>query len=137
MLGASADLTGTAAPLEDVWGRDAGRFEDELRAAGSWDERFVIAADVLGRRLGARTPVDPEVARTWRLTLAGRGRVRVVRLRRPAPPPREARTFAGLTPAGVAAAPWLAVDDVAWPASWPTRIPARHGGRVLPGTCPR
>lgn len=191
MLGASADLTGTVAPLEDVWGRDAGRFEDELRAAGSWDERFVIAADVLGRRLAARTPVDPEVARTWRLTLAGRGRVRVdgladevgwsrqrlwsrfraqlgvtpkraarlVRFDRAAyllaaghaaaevaaecgyaDQPhlhREARTFAGLTPAGVAAAPWLAVDDVAWPASWPTRIPARHRGRVLAGTCPR
>ncbi|MFI6482817.1 helix-turn-helix domain-containing protein [Nonomuraea sp. NPDC050663] len=28
---------------------------------------------------------------------------------------REARVFAGLTPAGVAAAPWLAIDDVAWP----------------------
>ncbi|TQS41126.1 AraC family transcriptional regulator [Cryptosporangium phraense] len=27
---------------------------------------------------------------------------------------REARAFAGLTPAALAAAPWLAVDDVAW-----------------------
>src|SRR5690349_22860955 len=41
-LGASAELTGTVAPLEDVWGRDAGQFEDRLRAAMSWGERFPI-----------------------------------------------------------------------------------------------
>lgn len=185
VLGPSAELTGTVASLEDVWGRDAARVEDRLRAAASWDERFTIAADVLGRRPGARTPVDPEVARTWRRTLAGRGRVRVdglagevgwsrkrlwsrfraqlgitpkraarlVRFDRAAyllaaghaaagvaaecgyadqsHLHREVRTFAGLTPAGVAAAPWLAIDDVAWPASWPTRIPARNGERLL------
>lgn len=185
VLGASAELTGTVASLEDVWGREAGRVEDRLRAAASWDERFTIAADVLGRRLGARTPVDPEVARTWRRTLTGRGRVRVdglaeevgwsrkrlwsrfraqlgitpkraarlVRFDRAAyllaaghPAAgvaaesgyadqshlhREVRTFAGLTPAGVAAAPWLAIDDIAWPASWPTRFPALNGERVL------
>jgi AraC-like DNA-binding protein len=28
---------------------------------------------------------------------------------------REVRSFTGLTPAAVAAAPWLAIDDVAWP----------------------
>lgn len=28
---------------------------------------------------------------------------------------REVRTFAGATPTAVAAAPWLAIDDVAWP----------------------
>lgn len=32
---------------------------------------------------------------------------------------REVRTFTGLTPAGVAEAPWLAIDDVAWPSSSP------------------
>ncbi|OLT19259.1 AraC family transcriptional regulator [Actinomadura sp. CNU-125] len=80
VLGASSELTGTLAPLTDVWGRDAVRAEDRLRAALSWDERFAIAADILGRRLDARPPVDPEVARTWRRTLAGRGRVRVDRL---------------------------------------------------------
>jgi AraC-like DNA-binding protein len=40
---------------------------------------------------------------------------------------REAKEFAGLTPTAVAAAPWLAIDDVAWPASCPTRTPATHG----------
>src|SRR5215472_906144 len=69
VFGASTDLTGTVAPLEDVWVRDAGQVEERLRAATSWDERFTIAADVLGRRLGARQSVDPEVAYTWRRTL--------------------------------------------------------------------
>ncbi|WP_233617871.1 helix-turn-helix domain-containing protein [Actinomadura sp. WAC 06369] len=80
VLGASSELTGTLAALADIWGRDAARVEDRLRAAPSWDERFAIAADLLARRLGARPPVDPEVARTWRRTLARGGRVRVDRL---------------------------------------------------------
>jgi AraC-like DNA-binding protein len=29
---------------------------------------------------------------------------------------REVRTFTGTTPTSVADAPWLAVDDIAWPA---------------------
>jgi AraC-like DNA-binding protein len=32
---------------------------------------------------------------------------------------REVKAFTGLTPAAVAAAPWLAIDDVAWPAPAP------------------
>ena len=34
---------------------------------------------------------------------------------------REVGAFAGLTPSAVAVAPWLAMDDVAWPDSSPTR----------------
>jgi AraC-like DNA-binding protein len=171
VLGASAELTGTVAALEDVWGRDAGQIEDRLRAAMSWDERFTIAADVLGRRLGARPPVDPEVAHTWQRTLTSRGRVRVdgladeagwsrkrlwsrfrsqlgitpkraaqlVRFDHAAhllaaghPPAsvaadsgyadqphlhREVKAIAGVTPSDLAAAPWLAIDDIAWPAA--------------------
>ncbi|MEU6827248.1 AraC family transcriptional regulator [Nocardia beijingensis] len=79
-LGGSVDLTGTVASLDEVWGRDAGRVEDRLRAATSWDERFTIAADALGRRLGSRPPIDPEVAHVWRRTVTGRGRVRVDRM---------------------------------------------------------
>lgn len=171
VLGASAEISGMVVSLEDVWGRDAGRAADRLRAAGSWDERFTIAVEVLGRRLGARPPVDPEVAYTWRRTLASRGRARVDSLAdevgwsrkrlwsrfrsqlgispkragrlvrfdhaahllaagQPAANVasesgyvdqshlhREVKTFTGLTPTAVAAAPWLAIDDVAWPAS--------------------
>ncbi|MEV0151642.1 MULTISPECIES: helix-turn-helix domain-containing protein [unclassified Nonomuraea] len=77
LFGASTELSGTVAALEDVWGRDAGQAEDRLRTATSWDERFTIAVDILGRRLGAHPPVDPQVAHAWRRTLSSRGRVRV------------------------------------------------------------
>ncbi|MFG3437287.1 helix-turn-helix domain-containing protein [Nonomuraea sp. NPDC047897] len=176
LFGASAELSGTVAALEDVWGRDAGQAENRLRATASWDERFAIAADILGRRLGAHPPVDPEVAHAWRRTFASRGQVRVDGLADEVgwsrkrlwsrfgsqlgiTPKRAARlvrfdhaahllsaghaaarvaaesgyvdqshlhrevaTFAGLTPTALAAAPWLAVDDVAWPASSPASV---------------
>jgi len=169
VLGASTELTGTVAALEDVWVRDAGQVEDRLRAATSWDERFTIAAEVLGQRLGARPSVDPEVACTWRRTVTCRGRVRVDGLadevgwsrkrlwsrfrsqigltpKRAAELVRfdhaahllaaghaaasvaaqsgyvdqshlhrEVKAIAGVTPTAVATAPWLAIDDVAWP----------------------
>jgi AraC-like DNA-binding protein len=184
VLGASTELSGTVVSLEDVWGRDARRAEDRLRAAASWDERFTIAVEILGRRLGARQPVDPEVAYTWRRTLTSRGRVRVdgladevgwsrkrlwsrFRSQLGITPKRAARlvrfdhaahllaaghaaasvatesgyvdqshlhrevkAFAGLTPTTVAVAPWLTIDDVAWPASSPTRSPATAGERI-------
>ncbi|SDM32105.1 Helix-turn-helix domain-containing protein [Allokutzneria albata] len=187
-LGASPELSGTMAPLADVWGRDAERVEDRLRAAASWDERFTIAADVLGRRLDARSPVDPEVAHAWRRTLTSRGLVRVdslagevgwsrkrlwsrfgsqlgtspkrlARLVRfdhaahllaaghaaagvatesgyvdQSHLHREVKAFTGLTPSAVAVAPWLAIDDIAWPASLPTRNPATAGNRI-PNLC--
>jgi AraC-like DNA-binding protein len=171
VLGASIELTGTVAALDDIWGRDARQFEEKLRAATSWDERFTIAADVLGRRLGPRPPVDPEVAYAWRRTVTSRGRVRVHGLADEAgwsrkrlwsrfraqiglTPKRaaqlvrfdhavhllaagqaaadvaaqtgyadqshlhrEVKAIAGVTPTAVATAPWLAIDDVAWPAT--------------------
>ncbi|SDH78882.1 Helix-turn-helix domain-containing protein [Nonomuraea jiangxiensis] len=169
VLGASTELSGTLAPLDAIWGRDAERAETSLRAATSWDERFTIAAEILGRRLGTRPRVDPEVAHTWRRTLTSRGRVRIngladeigwsrkrlwarfrsqlgitpkraARLVRfdhaahllaaghPAAHvatesgyvdqshlSREIKSFAGLTPTAMATAPWLAIDDIAWP----------------------
>ncbi|SEH03662.1 Helix-turn-helix domain-containing protein [Nonomuraea solani] len=175
LFGASNELSGTVVALADVWGRDAGRAEDRLRAAASWDERFTIAADILGRRLGAHAPVDPQVAYAWRRTLTSRGRVRVdgladevgwsrqrlwsrFRSQLGITPKRAARlvrfdhaahllaaghaaagvatesgyvdqshlnrevtAFAGLTPTALAVAPWLAIDDVAWPAQRPAK----------------
>ena len=171
VLGASIELTGTVAALDDVWGRDAGQVEERLRAATSWDERFTIAADVLRRRLAPRALADPEVTYTWRRIVTSEGRVRVhglaeevgwsrkrlwsrfrsqigltpkraaglVRFDRAAHLlaaghaaasvaaesgyadqshlHREVRAIAGVTPAAVATAPWLAIDDVAWPAA--------------------
>ncbi|GAA4090305.1 AraC family transcriptional regulator [Nonomuraea soli] len=167
--GASAELSGGLAPLEQLWGQEARLAEERLRAASSWDERFAIAAALLARRLAARDAVDPAVAHVWRRLAGSRGRARVegladevgwsrkrlwARFRaqlgigpkraarlvrfdhaahllasgRPAAEvaarsgyadqshlSREARVFAGLTPAGVAVAPWLAIDEVAWP----------------------
>ena len=171
VLGASAELTGTVAALDDVWVRDAGQVEERLRAATSWDERFTIAAEVLRRRLGARPSVDPEVAYSWRRTVMSRGQLRVdgladevgwgrkrlwsrFRSQIGLPPKRaaqlvrfdhaahllaaghavasvaaqsgyvdqshlhrETKAIAGVTPTAVATAPWLAIDDVAWPAA--------------------
>lgn len=170
VLGTGAELTGTVAALDEVWGRGARRFEDRLRSAGSWDERFRTAVEFLGRRLSAGRPVAPELAHAWRRTIAGRGQVRVEDLAdevgwgrkrlwsryraqfgitpkraarlvrfdhaahllaagRPVADVavesgyvdqshlhREVKAITGATPADVAAAPWLAIDDVAWPA---------------------
>ena len=171
VFGASIELTGTVAALEDVWVRDAWQVEEKLRAATSWDERFTIAAEVLRRRLGARPSVDPEVAYSWRRTVISRGQLRVDGLadevgwgrkrlwsrfrsqiglapKRAAQLVRfdhaahllaachavasvaaqsgyvdqshlhrEVKAIAGVTPTAVATAPWLAIDDVAWPAA--------------------
>ncbi|MCM2416895.1 helix-turn-helix domain-containing protein [Streptomyces sp. RKAG293] len=179
VLGSSIEFCGTVESLRDVWGYDAEQAEDRLRAAVSWDDRFAIAAEILGRRMTDRRPtVDAEVAHSWRRTLTSRGRMRVdglaeetgwsrkrlsdrFRSQLGITPKRAARlvrfdhaahllaaglapagvatdsgyvdqshlshevkAFTGLTPSAVAAAPWLAIDDVAWPASWPARTPA-------------
>jgi AraC-like DNA-binding protein len=170
VFGASSELTGAVVPLEEIWGRGAGRAEDRLRATASWDERFAIAAQILADRLRPRR-IDPEVAYAWRQTLTSRGCLRVdgladevgwsrkrlwsrfrsqlgiapkaaARLVRfdhaahllaagyaPASVAcesgyvdqshlhREVNAFAGLTPTAVATAPWLAIDEVAWPTS--------------------
>jgi AraC-like DNA-binding protein len=167
---APAELSGAVASLDDVWVRDARQLEDKLRATSSWDERFTMVADVLTRRLADRAPIDPEVAHTWRRTVAGRGRIRVDGLadevgwsrqrlwsrfrsqigltpkraaqlvrfdhaahllaagHAPASAAaqsgyvdqshlhREVKAITGTTPSAVATAPWLAIDDIAWPA---------------------
>lgn len=171
VLGASTELTGTVESLEEVWGRDAARFEERLRATPSWDDRFRIAAELIGARLEARRPIESELAYAWRRTLASRGGVRIegladeigwsrqrlwarFRSRLGITPKRaaqlarfdhaahllaaghaaakvaaecgyvdqshlhrEVKAIAGITPTDVAAAPWLAIDDVAWPAA--------------------
>ncbi|WP_434404802.1 helix-turn-helix domain-containing protein [Streptomyces sp. NBC_01353] len=186
VLGASTDLSGTVVSLEDVWGRDAGRAEERLRAAASWDERFTLAADALGRRMSARPSLDPEVAAAWWLMLTSRGRVRVdslanevgwsrkrlwsrfrsqigltpkhaARLVRfdhaahllaagnaaaqvaaasgyvdQAHLHREVKAFTGVTPTAVATAPWLAIDDVAWPTSFADLAPSTSPIRQVP-----
>jgi len=80
VLGASSDLGGTLAALDDLWGRDAVRVQEQLRTAGSWGERFAIAEAALARRHDPRRVTDPEVLFSWAQMVASRGRVRVERL---------------------------------------------------------
>ncbi len=79
-LGASPEIGGAVAALDDLWGRDAAEFQERLRAAASWEERFAIAEAVLGRRQEAGRAADPEVAFAWGQMTASRGLVRIERL---------------------------------------------------------
>ena len=168
VLGAAWQSGGTLVALDDLWGRDAERTQERLRAATSWEDRFAIAEAVLTQRCEAGRAVEPEVAFAWHHLVASGGRVRVERLaaeagwsrkrlwsrfgsqigltpkraaelirfdraahrlaagRSPATVAaesgyvdqshlhREVMGFTGVTPAVVAGAPFLAVDDVAW-----------------------
>jgi AraC-like DNA-binding protein len=80
VLGDSRELGRTVVALDDLWGRDATRTEEQLRAAGSWDDRFVIAQAALARRHEAGRAVDPEVAFAWGRIVTSRGQVRVDQL---------------------------------------------------------
>lgn len=169
VLGDAAPLGGTVTSLDDLWGRDATRLRERLRAASTWDDRFAIADAELARRHDRGRAVAPETAAAWGRLVASRGRVRVDRLASEVgwsrqrlwsrfrsqiglTPKHAARlvrfdhaahrlaaghdaarvaadggyvdqshlhrdvvAFTGSTPTAVAAAPWLSVDDVAWP----------------------
>jgi AraC-like DNA-binding protein len=80
LLGAAAELSGTVVGLDDLWGRDATRTQEQLGAAASWDDRFALVEAVLARRYEARRAVDPEIALAWEQMVTGGGRVRVERL---------------------------------------------------------
>ncbi len=80
ILGESAQLGGTVAALDDLWGRDAARTQEQLRATASWEDRFAIAEAALARRLDLGRVADPEVAFVWQQMVMSRGRARVERL---------------------------------------------------------
>ncbi|TDD02951.1 AraC family transcriptional regulator [Nonomuraea deserti] len=80
VLGASSELGGTVAALDDLWGREAVRAHERLRAAGSWEERFAIVEAALARRYDAGRAADPEVTFCWGQMVASGGRVRIERL---------------------------------------------------------
>jgi AraC-like DNA-binding protein len=77
VLGATWELSGAVVAFGDLWGPDARRLEEQLRAAPSWDDRFLIAEAALARRYEAGFALDPEVAFVWDLMVAGQGQVRV------------------------------------------------------------
>ncbi|MEU5438290.1 helix-turn-helix domain-containing protein [Streptomyces sp. NPDC020719] len=80
VLGAGAELGASVVSLDDLWGRDAARTQEQLRAARSWEERFAIAEAALVRRYEAGRAVEPEVAFVWGQMVTNLGGVRVERL---------------------------------------------------------
>ncbi|MDG4859534.1 helix-turn-helix domain-containing protein [Streptomyces sp. T-3] len=168
VLGASLEPGAEMVTLDALWGRGAAQTQERLRAAASWEERFMIAQTALGRAHEAGRPVDPEVAHAWRQMVISRGQIlieplaaavgwsrkrlwarfrsqigltpkraaQLVRFDRAAHRlaaghsassvaaesgyadqshlHRDVMAFTGVTPTAVSAAPWLAVDDVAW-----------------------
>ncbi|MGH2477724.1 MAG: helix-turn-helix domain-containing protein, partial [Candidatus Limnocylindrales bacterium] len=80
VLGATGELGGTVVGLDDLWGGDATRTQEQLGAAGSWDERFALVEAALARRYEAGRAVDPEVAYAWAQMVVSGGRVRVEQL---------------------------------------------------------
>lgn len=168
VLGAGTDPDAAVISLDDLWGRDAARTQEQLRSARSWDERFATARAALVRRHESGPKVQPEVAFAWQQIVTNLGMIRVEQLaaevgwsrkrlwsrfkaqiglhpkraarlvrfdhaahrlaagHSPAQVAaqtgytdqshlhRDVKTFTGVTPTAVAAAPWLAVDDIAW-----------------------
>lgn len=81
MLGVSpADLVGSMAALDNLWGRQASRIREQLSEASSWAERFALTDALLARRRQTGPPVDPEVRWAWNRILAGRGQIRIEEL---------------------------------------------------------
>jgi AraC-like DNA-binding protein len=80
VLGASSELSATVVSLDDLWGRDAARIQEQLCSAMSWDERFAMAEAALIRRYNTGREVEPEVARVWEMLMNSRGQSRVEQL---------------------------------------------------------
>lgn len=77
VLGEALPLEGTVVSLEDIWGRQAVRTQEQLIAAKTWEARFALATDTLGRRIAGGREVDGEVGHVWRQIAMRRGQVRV------------------------------------------------------------
>jgi len=80
VLGASTELGGTVVGLDDLWGGDATRTQEQLHTAKSWDDRFALIEAALAGRYEAGRAVDPEVAFAWEQMVVSGGRMRVERL---------------------------------------------------------
>ncbi|WP_433724242.1 helix-turn-helix domain-containing protein [Nocardia sp. CA-129566] len=80
VLGTASEFGGTVVALEELWGSDTVRIQEQLHATRSWDDRFAIAETALARRYEAGRAVQPEVAFAWRRIMMSRGRIRVERL---------------------------------------------------------
>lgn len=77
VLGAGAELNGMVVGLCELWGGEAVRIQEQLRATRSWDTRFALAHAALARRLSTGPEVDPEVEFVWRRLAYSHGRARI------------------------------------------------------------
>jgi len=77
VLGAASELGGAVVDLDQLWGRDAARIHEQLRATPSWADRFAIADASLARRCEDGPTVDREIVFAWRQMAITRGLVRV------------------------------------------------------------
>ncbi|WP_233521731.1 helix-turn-helix domain-containing protein [Streptomyces triticagri] len=80
VFGAGAEFSGAMVSLEELWGREAVRTRERMWEAGSWQERFAVAREMLLRGQSEGPAVDPEVAHAWRQMVRQQGRVRVAGL---------------------------------------------------------
>ncbi|MDJ1135903.1 helix-turn-helix domain-containing protein [Streptomyces iconiensis] len=83
-LGTSAaELEGAVVALDELWGRDAERVQEQLSEAPSWQDRFALLDTLLVRRYEAGRPeraMPPEVAHAWNRIVRACGRIRVEEL---------------------------------------------------------
>jgi hypothetical protein len=103
------------------WLPDAGAFEStNWQPRVGWSRkrlwsRFLSQVGITPKRRDAAGPFPPRPPSSRRSSQhrpGGGGE----RLGRPVPPPsRDVMTFTGMTPNHRCVAPWLAVDDIAWP----------------------
>ncbi len=79
--GAAADASGALVVFDDIWGRGAGRLEQQLREASGWAARFAIVEAALATRAAdARRTLDPEVEGAWSSMVHRDGQLRVEEL---------------------------------------------------------
>jgi AraC-like DNA-binding protein len=78
LLGVPAgELVGLDVPATDVLGRVAADLHEQLRAARTWEERFRLLDDGLGRLVDSSRRPPAEVCRAWRLLHSSGGSARV------------------------------------------------------------
>lgn len=80
VFGNAAELSGNVVALDDLWGPEAGGFEEQLSAARSWDARFALVMADLRHRGEAQRAVDPEIAVAWHQLTTSHGLIRIADL---------------------------------------------------------
>ena len=74
----AGELAGLDLPAADLLGRLGADLPEQLHAAGSWDARFRLLDDRLGRLMDPdRAPPPPEVRRAWHVLRASGGTARI------------------------------------------------------------